>query len=458
MTNSAIIPILFYKSLVRLYTPLAMLILLIFCSIIHNKAYSISSNPTVKEVTINITQDFAIPVTQTIFPGNKTLIVWIPSEFGSAPVKQEKIAHSLSKRGVDVWHLDLHSAYFIQRNRNSVDKFQPEHISIIIQKATTQGYSKIILTGSAGAARPILRTARYWQKQVQAKTNRIQTTQHPKHQNILSGIILFHPSLYESRPDAGKEARYIPETYATNTPVYIIQPTYSTAIYRIRTLLKALRTGGGQVWVHVLQNIKDGFQFSVERHQRPIDIKTRQLLPSYMIRAIKYMSTAPGPNTVAKLPKARKKSKDTFPGLKPYKGQTIRSLTLNNINKKPVSIKMFKGEVLLVSFWASWCPPCVHEMPSINRLARHFKGRKFRVVSVNIGESKAKIRQFLGKHSLLGEILMDPTLKAYRKWKIYVIPSNFIIDKNSNIRYTSVGAVDWDTKNIRHTINKLIND
>ncbi len=401
-----------------------------------------------KEITISLSADLTVPI--TVYSGhNKTLILWIPSEFGFAPKNQASIAQGLVKRGVDVWFADLHDAYFVQRGRNSVDKFRPQDISALMLQAIKKGYTKIILTGSAGAARPLIRTTRYWQA-----THL--TPKQAKQLSILGGLILFHPSLYESRPEAGKSAVYIPETYATNIPIYIIQPMYSTAIYRVSVLLKAIRTSGAPVWIQFLHNIKDGFQVNVARHQRAIDIKIRQKLPGFMMSAIKRMSLRKIPKQLAALPKVRKKVKDTFPGLKPYSDQTIRLLTLNSISGKTVSIKSFRGEVLLVSFWASWCPPCIREMPSINRLALHFKGKKFRVVSVNIGESKADIRRFLAKHALHGEILMDPSLKAYREWKIFVIPSNFIIDKNGKMRYTSVGAVEWDTKIIRDTINKLI--
>lgn len=427
----------------------ASLLLAILVSNLQLSAQPSPAKPNISEVNINISQELTVPATQYSTTGNRTLILWIPAEFGSAPKKQENIARGLGMRGVDVWHLDLHDAYFVQRNRNSVDQFKAKDISAIMDKAIKQGYTKIILTGSAGAARPILRTARYWQSQHQSldKTRRLL---------VLGGLILFHPSLYESRPSAGNDAQYIPETYATNIPVYIIQPTYSTAIYRVSTLLKAIRTGGSQVWIHFLQDIKDGFQFNIERHQRPIDLKVRARLPGYMVSAIKRMTLKPGPQVLAKMLTPGKKSKDTFPGLKPYKSRSTPSLTLKDINDKTISIKRFRGKVLLVSFWASWCPPCIREMPSINRLAQHFKHKNFRVVSVNIGESKADITKFLSKHALLGEILMDPGLSAYKKWKIYVIPSNFIIDKNGNMRYSSVGAVDWDTKPIRSTINKLI--
>ena len=403
---------------------------------------------TVKELNISLSTELTVPVTE-YSANNKTLLIWIPSEFGIFPKKQAPVARGLSMRGIDVWYADLHDAYFVQRGRNSVDKFKATDIGLLMLKAIDKGYTKITLIGSAGSARPLLRAARYWQSKNSSSKNL-------KHLNTLVGLILFHPSLYASRPDAGVEAQFIPETFATNVPVYIIQPTFSTAIYRVRHLLKSIRSAGAPVWIHFLHDVKDGFQANISRHQRQIDIKTRQQLPSYLASAIKRMSLKSIPSTLAVLPKYIPKTQDTLPGLKPFNAQTIRTLSLTDIKDKTKSLKSFRGEVLLVSFWASWCPPCIREMPSINRLSQHFKNKKFRVVSVNIGETKADINKFLNKHSLRGEVLMDPTLNAYKKWKIYVIPSNFLIDKNGKMRYTSIGAVDWDTKPIRNIINKLI--
>jgi len=102
----------------------------------HNCTHATSVTPSVTETNITLSKELTVPVTQYSTTGNKTLILWIPAEFGTAPKQQATIARGLSQRGVDVWHLNLHDAYFVQRSRNSVDKFKAKDIYALMKKAT----------------------------------------------------------------------------------------------------------------------------------------------------------------------------------------------------------------------------------------------------------------------------------------------------------------------------------
>jgi thiol-disulfide isomerase/thioredoxin len=113
---------------------------------------------------------------------------------------------------------------------------------------------------------------------------------------------------------------------------------------------------------------------------------------------------------------------------------------------------------VLVSFWASWCPPCVREMPSINRLQQKMKGKRFTVLGVNVGEKAPTIRNFLQQKQVDFKILLDPEQKAYSAWNVYVVPSNFIVDGNGKVRLGSVGGIEWDSPDIIKTLDKLIDE
>ena len=113
--------------------------------------------------------------------------------------------------------------------------------------------------------------------------------------------------------------------------------------------------------------------------------------------------------------------------------------------------------MVLLNFWATWCAPCLEEMPSIERLRRSFDARRFAVVAVNVGEGAAKAAAFAEKMQLGGfEILLDRELKASRAWGARVLPMTFIVDADGKVRYSYRGAIDWSRPDLRAEIAKLI--
>jgi len=141
--------------------------------------------------------------------------------------------------------------------------------------------------------------------------------------------------------------------------------------------------------------------------------------------------------------------------LKPFKGATP-PLELNALDGKPQRLEDFRGRVVLVNFWATWCAPCLEEMPSIERLRRSLDARRFAVLAVNVGEGPRVAGEFAKKMDLGFNFLLDRDLKASKAWGARVLPATFIVDPDGKVRYSHYGAIDWSGADVRAAITKLI--
>ncbi len=119
-----------------------------------------------------------------------------------------------------------------------------------------------------------------------------------------------------------------------------------------------------------------------------------------------------------------------------------------------------KGKVLLVNFWATWCPPCVEELPSIQNARDTFDQSHFEVVSVNVGEKVADIKAFLETLpvKLTFPIVVDEKLSAYAEWRVSPLPTTFLVDRVGKIRYQALGGRNFASANIRAIIQELIDE
>ena len=145
--------------------------------------------------------------------------------------------------------------------------------------------------------------------------------------------------------------------------------------------------------------------------------------------------------------------------LKAVEGEvTPPAFTLETLKgDNSMSLSDFKGQVVLVQFWATYCTPCRLEMPSMNKLMKSLEDNKipFKILAINMGETKEEVQKFVDEVKPAFTILMDSTGENVQKWNVFAAPSNFLIGKKGNIRYTLYGGVDWNAENISTTIKAL---
>ncbi len=122
---------------------------------------------------------------------------------------------------------------------------------------------------------------------------------------------------------------------------------------------------------------------------------------------------------------------------------------------RTVALSQFRGQVVVLNFWATWCPPCVEEMPSLVEMQRHLKAKGVTVVAVSIDVDASAYRQFLKQHGVDLLTVRDPAQKTPALYGTHGWPETFIIDRNGVMRRKFIGAVDWTEPEITDYLSKL---
>jgi thiol-disulfide isomerase/thioredoxin len=133
-------------------------------------------------------------------------------------------------------------------------------------------------------------------------------------------------------------------------------------------------------------------------------------------------------------------------------------LDLSDLAGTPFTLAQLEGQVVLVNFWATWCPPCRKEMPALQRLSQRLGGEPFMVLGVNVGEDPERIEDFLQSLPLPPgfPILLDRSGDASRAWGVRVIPTTWVIEGRANRVLGAVGEVDFDSPELVEQLWVLI--
>jgi len=136
--------------------------------------------------------------------------------------------------------------------------------------------------------------------------------------------------------------------------------------------------------------------------------------------------------------------------------ENIAQFELEGIDGKIHRLSDYQGKVVLINFWASWCPPCIQEIPSMQRLENSFPDRPFEIVAINVAEQKRKVNYQAKRINMNFIVLLDPESKTFKQWQTKILPTSFIVDKKGHTRYLAQGPIEWDTDEVSTTIEKLL--
>ena len=142
--------------------------------------------------------------------------------------------------------------------------------------------------------------------------------------------------------------------------------------------------------------------------------------------------------------------------LAPWGGTAAPPLALKDIHGADHDLAHYRGKVVLVNFWATWCEPCRYEMPSMQRLKEKLAGRPFEVLAVNVDEPEARVRRFVTETRFDLPVLLDVGKRVTRGWSVRVMPTTFLVGPDGRIRYRVIGDLDWAGANVIDTIARLI--
>ena len=135
----------------------------------------------------------------------------------------------------------------------------------------------------------------------------------------------------------------------------------------------------------------------------------------------------------------------------------MEAMTLDG-TKRTKTLADYKGKVVLLNVWATWCEPCKVEMPSIEKLHREFGPQGLAVVAVSVDDAGTEdhIREFVKELGLTFEILHDPSAVTSRNYQITGYPETFVIARDGTIRKKIIGAADWSSEANRALIRELL--
>lgn len=132
------------------------------------------------------------------------------------------------------------------------------------------------------------------------------------------------------------------------------------------------------------------------------------------------------------------------------------ALMLPALSGGNVDLKAMRGRVVLVNFWAVWCPPCRKEMPSMNRLMAKMAGQPFTILGVNEGETPEEINAFLKQIPVNFPILLDAEGGQLKPWQVFAFPTSYVVDKQGRLRLGLFGSIEWDSPDAVAQLKKLL--
>lgn len=138
-------------------------------------------------------------------------------------------------------------------------------------------------------------------------------------------------------------------------------------------------------------------------------------------------------------------------------GQMAIDFTLADLEGVKVKLSDYKGKVVFLNFWATWCPPCRREMPSMQELHEKLKKKDFIMLAVSIDRTGlSAVGPFVEKNGYTFKVLVDPSGKAASKYRVSSIPATFIIDKEGKIIDRVIGGRDWSSASVVKMLKEII--
>ncbi len=137
--------------------------------------------------------------------------------------------------------------------------------------------------------------------------------------------------------------------------------------------------------------------------------------------------------------------------------QPSLDFTLSDLNGNPVSLKSLRGKVVFLNFWATWCPPCRSEMPSMEILYRSYKDKGLEFLTVDVGEDREDVAAFIKEFKLSFPVVLDSSGRVSARYGVRGIPATFIIDRDGDIVAYATGSRDWSISEMFAAFDLLLN-
>ena len=180
-------------------------------------------------------------------------------------------------------------------------------------------------------------------------------------------------------------------------------------------------------------------------------------MASFVFSAL-YADTQSGANNISPAASAAINSAFEKAGLPLLdRKRPVRDFNLNLLDGSSVRLSDLKGKVIFLNFWATWCPPCRAEMPSMEVLHQRFKAQGLEMIAVNMRENRARVAGFMSDHKLTFPAALSPDGRIGNAYGIQYLPTTLIIDRNNEIIISFIGTKEWDTPEVITAFGLLLN-
>ncbi|MFB3920179.1 MAG: peroxiredoxin family protein [Terriglobia bacterium] len=139
----------------------------------------------------------------------------------------------------------------------------------------------------------------------------------------------------------------------------------------------------------------------------------------------------------------------------PEVGETAPDFTLPTLRGESISLREYRHGVVVVNFWATWCPPCIEETPSLTRFAEQMRGLGVTVVGVSVDQDVHALEKFVTGAQLTFPIARDPDQSVASRYGTFKFPESYIIDREGRIARKIVGAIDWQDPRVVGFVRNL---
>ena len=143
-------------------------------------------------------------------------------------------------------------------------------------------------------------------------------------------------------------------------------------------------------------------------------------------------------------------------GGKLVKNRPLFDAGIKDLKGRVSNLSDYKGKVIFLNLWATWCPPCRGEMPTIEALYNEFRGKDFQIIAVSQGESEETVKKFLTDFNYTFPIFIDNKGQVAKSYNSGAIPTTYIIDKKGDIIAQIVGGRDWASAEVKELIEELL--
>lgn len=130
--------------------------------------------------------------------------------------------------------------------------------------------------------------------------------------------------------------------------------------------------------------------------------------------------------------------------------------TLKGEDGKTYRLSDYRGKMVVLNFWATWCPPCRREMPSMERAYRKVKGENIAILAINVGEDENTVFAFTGHYPVTFPLPLDIDGTVIQKYPVIGLPTTFIVDPRGYITHRAVGSREWDDDRLLGQLRKTL--